>query len=233
LKSSIERVSVVESGRGFSLWWVDESAIPAEGIPVRRRREAEPSVPSARTLRIAGRATVALVADTHSRPHPRLIELLRARAPAAILHAGDIGDARVVDELGTVAPVHAVRGNIDAVDPRFPESLVLSIEREGEAALRVAMTHIAVAGPRLLPAARALARRCEARVLVCGHSHVPFATRDGSLVVFNPGSVGPRRFLLPIVFGELEVDEDGVVLRHVDCETGERWSPGALTEPRS
>lgn len=199
---------------------------PVEGASVRRRSVSQLPTPSARSVRVEGAATIALVADTHSRPHPRLLELLGARAPTAILHAGDIGDPRVIDELSSVAPVHAVRGNIDAPDPRFPESLLVSIERDDAATIRVVMTHVAVSGPRLLPAARALARRCEATILVCGHSHVPFATRDGSLVVFNPGSVGPRRFLLPIVFGELQIGEAGVALRHVDCETGAAWSPG-------
>jgi uncharacterized protein len=199
---------------------------PAEGSGMKRRTGVA-SPPIQRTLRLDGHGVIALVADTHSRPHSRLLELLQARRPAAILHAGDIGDPRVVDELAEIAPVHAVRGNIDALDARFPESLVLAVERDGVAIVRVAMTHIAVVGPRLLPAARALARRCEAQVLVCGHSHVPFAMRDAALVVFNPGSVGPRRFLLPIVFGELEVGEAGIALRHVDCETGAPWSPAS------
>ena len=64
-----------------------------------------------------------------------------------------------------------------------------------------------------------------AGLVVCGHSHVPFVTNDRGLALFNPGSVGPRRFALPIVFGVMEVTSAGVSLRHVDCETGLPWRP--------
>jgi hypothetical protein len=49
--------------------------------------------------------------------------------------------------------------------------------------------------------------------------------RDGGLTVFNPGSIGPRRFHLPIVFGTIDVTPKGVSLAHHDCETGARWMP--------
>ncbi|HEX3759569.1 MAG TPA: metallophosphoesterase family protein, partial [Kofleriaceae bacterium] len=58
-----------------------------------------------------------------------------------------------------------------------------------------------------------------------GHSHVPFIGRDRDLTVFNPGSIGPRRFHLPIVFGTLVITPQAVRLAHVDCETGQRWMP--------
>jgi hypothetical protein len=54
---------------------------------------------------------------------------------------------------------------------------------------------------------------------------VPFVGRDHGLVVFNPGSIGPRRFHLPIVLGVVDVTEQGVSFGHVDCETGAPWSP--------
>jgi predicted phosphodiesterase len=61
--------------------------------------------------------------------------------------------------------------------------------------------------------------------VICGHSHVPFIGRDRGIGVFNPGSIGPRRFHLPIVFGVFELRDRRVSLRHVDCETGLRWEP--------
>jgi uncharacterized protein len=61
--------------------------------------------------------------------------------------------------------------------------------------------------------------------VVCGHSHVPFLGRDRGLTVFNPGSIGPRRFHLPIVFGTIDVTLAGLRFAHVDCETGMQWSP--------
>jgi predicted phosphodiesterase len=67
-------------------------------------------------------------------------------------------------------------------------------------------------------------------MIVCGHSHVPFVGRDRGLTVFNPGSIGPRRFQLPIVFGVIEIAAGKLSLRHVDCETGGAWEPLAVTE---
>lgn len=78
---------------------------------------------------------------------------------------------------------------------------------------------------RLLSDAARLAKASSAGVVVCGHSHVPFAGHDRGLLVFNPGSIGPRRFRLPIVFGVLEIGSNGMKVRHVDCETGDPWAP--------
>lgn len=180
-----------------------------------------------RTLRLGPEGTLklAVVADTHSSPHPDAARHIAARAPDAILHGGDIGDLRVLAELATIAPVIAVRGNIDAATADVPENLVLAIE-DGDAALfTLLLTHIAVAGPRIRADAARLAQQEGASLVVCGHSHVPFIGRDRRLVVFNPGSIGPRRFSLPIVFGMLELGRDRLDMHHVDCETGARWTP--------
>jgi putative phosphoesterase len=161
---------------------------------------------------------IACVADTHSAPHPRTHELLRALAPDAIIHAGDIGDLAVLDELGKIAPLYAVRGNIDTHSRGLPDVLVLEV-----GALRILVTHIAVAGPRLRGDAAKLARAEKAQLVVCGHSHVPFVGGEKGITVFNPGSAGPRRFALPIVFGTIELDP--LRFGHVDCETGRAWTP--------
>jgi uncharacterized protein len=165
------------------------------------------------------------VADTHSRPHPRTLELLRALHPQAILHAGDIGDLEVLDALATVAPVHAVRGNIDTRAPHLPDLLTIDVVEDGDRLLRILLLHIAVYGPRLRADAARSAKAAGASLVVCGHSHVPFIGVDRDLTVFNPGSVGPRRFQLPIVFGTIDFAPDGIRLAHIDCETGQRWSP--------
>lgn len=167
-----------------------------------------------------GPCRLAVVADTHSAPHPATHALLRAWRPTAILHAGDIGDARVLDDLAAIAPLHAVRGNID--ERGLPD--VLTVDVEGPQPLRILLTHIAIAGIKLRAEVARLARAERAALVVCGHSHVPFFGEDRGLLIFNPGSCGPRRFHLPIVFGTLEV---GARLRigHVDAETGRPWSP--------
>ena len=70
-----------------------------------------------------------------------------------------------------------------------------------------------------------MARAERASLVVCGHSHVPFIGQERDLTVFNPGSIGPRRFHLPIVFGTIAVAPQGIRLAHVDCETGQPWLP--------
>ncbi|HEX8109918.1 MAG TPA: metallophosphoesterase family protein, partial [Kofleriaceae bacterium] len=150
-----------------------------------------------------------------------IAERLAAIAPDAILHAGDIGDAAVIDALATTAPVLAVRGNIDTRSV-FPD--VVTIEVIGRD-LRIYLTHIAVAGPRLRGDVARAARAERAQLVVCGHSHVPFIGRDRDLTVFNPGSIGPRRFHLPIVFGTIAITPQAVRLAHIDCETGQPWLP--------
>jgi len=171
-----------------------------------------------------GDARIAVVADTHSHPHPEALPLLRRERPAAVLHAGDIGDLGVLDALGEVAPLVVVRGNIDGHGDGLPDVVDLRITW-GEQRLNLLLTHIAVAGPRLRADARRLALSHEADVLVCGHSHVPLVALDSGVAVFNPGSIGPRRFTLPITFGVLDLGVGGLRFRHVNCETGQRWHP--------
>jgi putative phosphoesterase len=168
---------------------------------------------------------LAVVADTHSLPHPATRGLLAALAPDAILHAGDIGDLAVLDALREVAPLFAIRGNIDTrAAPDLPDVLTLDVAA-GAGALRILMLHIGVAGPRLRADAAARAREAGASLVVCGHSHVPFIGLERGLTIFNPGSIGPRRFALPIVLGTIDLTPRGVRLGHIDAETGAAWSP--------
>ena len=180
---------------------------------------------SALPVRADGSLRLVAVADTHSRPHEETERRLRELAPDAILHGGDIGDLEVLERLGGIAPVHAVRGNIDLRAPGVPDVLTLEITREGRVVLRILLTHIAVAGPRLRAEVATRARAAGATLVVCGHSHVPFIGADKGITVFNPGSIGPRRFSLPIVFGTIDIAPGGVKLAHVDVETGRAWAP--------
>lgn len=176
-------------------------------------------------LRADGGVRIAVVADTHSAPHEEGLRHLTALRPDAIVHGGDIGDLAVLDTLAAIAPTHAVRGNIDTRAAQIPDVLTLDLENAGERVLRILLMHIAVFGPRLRADAVRLAQRHEADMVVCGHSHVPFIGRDKGLSMFNPGSIGPRRFGLPIVFGVLELANNALRMHHVDCETGQRWMP--------
>lgn len=180
---------------------------------------------TALALNDQGALRLAIVADTHSQPHPKATAWIARRSVDAILHAGDIGDLAVLDELAQLAPVIAVRGNIDERAPELPDAVVIDV-RAGEAsALKMLLLHIAVYGPKVRAEAARLAAAHGAKLIVCGHSHVPFIGRDRGFTVFNPGSIGPRRLRLPIVFGMLEIAGGKLSVRHVDCETGADWAP--------
>lgn len=168
---------------------------------------------------------IAVVADTHSRPHPRAFERIRAIRPDHILHAGDIGDLSVLDGLAEIAPVIAVRGNIDVHAPEVPDTITIDVRAGGAVLATLLLVHIAVAGPKIRADIARRAASAGAGIVVCGHSHVPFMGRDRGVVLFNPGSIGPKRFSLPIVFGAMEVSRERVSLRHIDCETGAPWEP--------
>lgn len=169
---------------------------------------------------------IAVVSDTHSVAHPDAFTQVRHVKPDLILHAGDIGDLALLDELEAIAPTHAVRGNIDG-RRAAPDVITIVVRDEGDYELRILMTHIALYGPKLRRDAKALARVHNPHLFICGHSHVPFLAQEGKVVIFNPGSIGPRRFSLPICFGLLEFGPGHSSLRHIDCETGETWLPPA------
>jgi len=166
-----------------------------------------------------------VVADTHSKPHPKTAERLRELEPDVILHAGDIGELEVLDRLREIAPVFAVRGNIDVHTRDLPDIITLELMDGERMKLRLLLLHIAVYGPKLRAEVFRLARSERASLVVCGHSHVPFMGRDRGVTLFNPGSIGPRRFQLPILFGTIELSRESARLTHIDCETGKTWLP--------
>ena len=176
------------------------------------------SVPTSGCLRIV------TVSDTHSHPHRDALDQIRAEEPDCILHAGDIGTYDVLDDLQAIAPLIAVRGNIDGHDGP-PDRVTVELKQEDRLLARLLLFHIAVRGHRLTSDSVRLAKKYEAQIVVCGHSHVPLiATTDG-VGVFNPGSMGPRRFGLPITFGVIEISPSGIAFRHIDCTTGAAWKP--------
>jgi uncharacterized protein len=173
----------------------------------------------------AGALRIVAVADTHSNPHPALDQRIDEIAPDRIFHAGDIGDRAVVRALEKHAPVTVVRGNIDERATDLPDMVTVDVRSDTGTLLKILLLHIAVSGPKLRADVLRLAKAEDASLVVCGHSHVPFATHDRGIAVFNPGSVGPRRFALPIMLGVIDIKPTGVSLRHVSCETGLPWAP--------
>src|SRR5579863_2203474 len=123
-----------------------------------------------RTARVAaheGLLRLAVVADTHSALHPATTKHLRSHAPGAILHAGDIGDLAVLDELEAIAPLFAIRGNIDVRAPPLPDILTLDVVANDDALLlRILIIHIAVSGPKLRADVARLARAKGASLVV-------------------------------------------------------------------
>ena len=168
---------------------------------------------------------IAIVSDTHSSMHENTIPLLQAMKPELILHAGDIGRLDVIDTLAKVAPVVAVRGNIDALVSDIPDDVIVELEVDGQLVSTWLLTHIAVRGPRLLKPVLTAANNRRWNMVVCGHSHVPLLSQQNGVTVFNPGSVGPRRFQLPIVLGEVLITSHSIRARHLSCETRDVWLP--------
>ena len=145
---------------------------------------------------------IAVISDTHSKAHPKAEAQVREARPHLILHAGDIGDRKVLENFEEIAPTYVVRGNID--DRKVaPDVVTLTLRGDDGYQLRILMTHIALYGTKLRRDAKLLASKHNPHLLVCGHSHLPFLSQEGNIVVFNPGSIGPRRFHLPICIGIL------------------------------
>jgi uncharacterized protein len=174
---------------------------------------------------------MAVVSDTHGAPHPRTLELLTAQNPDVLLHAGDIGELRILDEFAKVCPVLAVRGNVDVRLAGLADVLIVEVVAKDRLLLRIVMLHIGLYGPKLRPEVARLARTVAASLVVCGHSHVPFMGSERGITAYNPGSSGPKRYGLPVVFGTVDVSATGLRLRHIDCETGQVWQPPGGPSP--
>jgi putative phosphoesterase len=144
---------------------------------------------------------VGLISDTHGLLRPQVLEFLRGSD--RILHAGDICDGAVLQQLAQFAPVTAVRGNNDwgPWADRIEEAELVSIE-----GVSIFVVHDLADLPRF-------AQARAARVVVSGHSHRPVVQEREGVLFVNPGSAGPRRFKLPIAAGELRIDGGRVTAR--------------------
>jgi putative phosphoesterase len=152
---------------------------------------------------------IGVVSDTHGLFRPEVASALAG--VERILHLGDVGKMAVIQELEKIAPVTAVRGNVDREGScgKLPETdVVLIAERY------VYMLHD-LATLHLDPAAGKFA------AVLFGHSHVPNFYRRKGVLYFNPGSCGPRRFRLPVSVGLLTVSADGELeprIVELDCD---------------
>jgi putative phosphoesterase len=147
---------------------------------------------------------LALVSDTHG--------LLRDSVAAAlqpfdlIVHAGDVGASSLLQRLATIAPVVAVRGNIDNELACVPSTELISVKNQ----LIYVLHDLKLLD--LDPVVAGVA------MVVSGHSHRPKIERRDGVLYVNPGSIGPRRFKLPISFAKVSCGEGGFVVELVQLE---------------
>ena len=136
---------------------------------------------------------VGLISDTHGLLRPEAVEALQGSH--LIIHAGDIGDSEILERLSAIAPVVAVRGNVDqerwAAD--LPET---AVAEAGDVQLYVLHD---VNELDLNPRAAGF------DIVVSGHSHQPGQQERNGVLYINPGSAGPRRFRLPVTMARLNL----------------------------
>jgi putative phosphoesterase len=141
-----------------------------------------------------GETLVGVISDTHGLLRPEAVAALAGAA--VIVHAGDVGRAEVLDGLRRIAPVYAVRGNVDGPwADELPETRVV----EAAGARFYVLHDLKQLGrdPRV--------RGCQA--VLSGHTHKAAQTFRGGVLYLNPGSAGPRRFRLPVTLALLHVGD--------------------------
>ncbi len=136
---------------------------------------------------------IGVISDTHGLLRPEAEA--RLAGVARILHAGDIGDPDIVPRLERIAPVAAIRGNVDIDDwaAAYPERLRLEL-----GGCDILMLHD-LGTLATSPAAEGIT------VVISGHSHRPEIEERAGVLFLNPGSAGPRRFRLPVTLAILDV----------------------------
>ena len=162
---------------------------------------------------------IGVIADTHGLFDPAITK--HFKGIARIIHAGDIGDPVVIEQLERIAPVTAVSGNVDDYERSgFPSEAVIEL-----AGRRVAIRHILYQGGKLTTEGRAFLERERPDICIFGHSHKPTVTQCGTTLLFNPGSAGPRRFSLPRGIGLLTLSNRAILPRLLRLSDHVRRAP--------
>lgn len=151
--------------------------------------------------------TLGVISDTHGLLRPEAVEALRGSD--RILHAGDIGGLEIIEALAQIAPVTAVRGNIDTGPWARALPLTEVVEAGG---VSVYILHD-LSQLDLKPEVAGF------RVVIYGHSHQPQIGERNGILYFNPGSAGPRRFHLPVSVGRLMIEGGKVRAELMELET--------------
>lgn len=147
---------------------------------------------------------IGVVSDTHGLLRPELCEALRGADH--ILHAGDVGAEGLLDGLRAIAPVTAIRGNIDVSGACAALPATEIVELGG----RVFYLVHSLADLDISPAAAAVS------AVISGHSHRGDIHESQGVLYLNPGSAGPRRFKLPISFAWIVIEGDKLIPEIVD-----------------
>ena len=151
--------------------------------------------------------TIGVISDTHGLLRPEALSELQGSDH--IIHAGDIGDLAILHKLSEIAPVTAIRGNVDreAWAKEIPETAVLEVE-----GISIYVLHI-LDELDLKPEAAGFA------AVIYGHSHVSKQEVKNGVLYFNPGSAGPKRFNLPVSIGKLVVRKGRIEAEVLDLLT--------------
>ncbi|MBZ5660009.1 MAG: metallophosphatase family protein [Acidobacteriia bacterium] len=148
--------------------------------------------------------TIGIISDTHGLLREEA--LLALKGSDLIIHAGDVGDPKIIQSLKSLAPVFAVRGNVDT-EPwaqALPETEVIEA---GPATIYVLHdVHALDLDPRA----------SGFHIVISGHSHKPARTEHGGVLFLNPGSAGPRRFQLPVTLARLDLSEEPWSVQFID-----------------
>ena len=146
----------------------------------------------------SARIVIGVISDTHGLLRPEAFAALRGSN--YIIHAGDIGDPDILSKLAEIAPVIAIRGNVDhdTWTRKIPETNVLEV-----GGLSIYILHN-LAMLDLKPEASGFS------TVIYGHTHVPKQELKNKVLYFNPGAAGPKRFKLPVSVGKLIIENGNI-----------------------
>ncbi len=141
---------------------------------------------------------VGVISDTHGLLRPEALAALHG--VDRLIHAGDIGDPHILQKLRAIAPLTAIRGNIDRSGPCAALPATEAVELDGH------LLYVVHALPDLDISPRAAG----IGAVIYGHSHKPAIDRRDGVLYLNPGSAGPRRFSLPLTVALLQISTETI-----------------------
>lgn len=144
-------------------------------------------------MKLIAKFIIGVISDTHGILHPVAEKYLDGSN--LIIHAGDIGKAEIINKLKKIAPVSAIKGNIDIYEwaDELPETLELTLLKK-----KIFVIH-SIKDLNFNPAEE------KYDIIISGHSHKPLIKREDRVLFVNPGSAGKKRFNLPLTLGKIKI----------------------------